>query len=83
MPSLCPSCGFLVVELPGYDPEECHACRVHIRAWFRRALKCNKVMIWQRLNGKSLLSVRQEAILEEDRIQVDAADTKPKVAILA
>jgi hypothetical protein len=33
---LCPNCGFLVVDLPGCDPEECQACCADIRASFQR-----------------------------------------------
>jgi hypothetical protein len=35
MIALCPSCGFLLVELPGCDPLRCQSCRADIRAAFQ------------------------------------------------
>jgi len=35
MITLCPSCGFLLVELPGRDPDRCQLCHADIRAAFQ------------------------------------------------
>lgn len=36
MISLCPRCGFLLVELPGRDPERCNICHADIRVAFQK-----------------------------------------------